>query len=49
MHNQASVLENDAHKFLWDSDIQTDYIILAGIPDLIIIIIIISCWQHGYH
>ena len=24
MHNPASVLENDTHKFLWDFDIQTD-------------------------
>ena len=25
MHNPASVLENDTHKFLWDFDIQTDH------------------------
>ena len=27
MHNQASVLENDIHKVLWDFDIQTDHLI----------------------
>ena len=37
MHNQAHVLENDTHKLLWDFDIQTDHIILARRPDLIII------------
>ena len=26
MHNPASVLENDTHKFLWDLDIQTDHL-----------------------
>ena len=36
-HNPASVLENDTHKILWDFDIQTDYLILARRPDLIII------------
>ena len=37
MHNQASVLENDPHKFLWDFDIHTDHLISARRPDLIII------------
>ena len=36
MHNPASVLENVTHKLLWDFDIQTDYIISAKRPDLII-------------
>ena len=33
MHNPAAVLENDAHKLLWDFDIQTDHLILARQPD----------------
>ena len=37
MHNTASVLENDTHKLLWDFDIQTDHLISARPPDLIII------------
>ena len=37
MHNPASVLENDAHRLLWDFDIQTDYLISARRPNLIII------------
>ena len=37
MHNPAPVLENDTHKLLWDFDIQTDYLISARRPDLIII------------
>ena len=37
MHNLASVQENDTHKFLWDFDIQTDHLISARRPDLIII------------
>ena len=37
MHNPALVLENDAHKLLWDFDIQTDNLISARRPDLIII------------
>ena len=31
------VLENDTHKLLWDFDIQTDHLISARRPDLIII------------
>ena len=37
MHNPASVLENDTHKVLWDFDIQTDDLILARRPNLIVI------------
>ena len=37
MHNPAPVLENDTHKLLWDFDIQTDHLISARRPDLIII------------
>ena len=37
MHNPAPVLENETHKLLWDFDIQTDHLILARRPDLIII------------
>ena len=37
MQNPASVLENDTHKLLWDFDIDTDHLISARRPDLIII------------
>ena len=37
MHNPAPVLENDTHKLLWDFNIQTDHLIPARKPDLIII------------
>ena len=37
MHNLAPVLENDTHKLLWDFNIQTDHLISARRPDLIII------------
>ena len=37
MHNPAPVLENDSRKFLWDINIQTDPLIPARRPDLIII------------
>ena len=36
MHNPASVLENDTHKLLWDFYIQTDHLISARRPNLII-------------
>ena len=36
MHNPAPALENDSHKLLWDFDIQTDHLIPARRPDLII-------------
>ena len=38
MHNPAPVLENDTHKLPWDINIQTDYLISARRPDLIIIV-----------
>ena len=37
MHNPAPVLENYTHKLLWDFNIQTDHLIPARRPDLIII------------
>ena len=37
MHNSASVLENATHKLLLDFNIQTDHLIPARRPDLIII------------
>ena len=37
MHNPAPVLENDTYKLLWDFNIQTDHLIPARRPDLIII------------
>ena len=37
MHNPAPVLEKATHKFLWDFNIQTDHLIPARRPDLIII------------
>ena len=37
MHNPAPVLENDTHKLLWDFNIQTNHLISARRPDLIII------------
>ena len=37
MHNPAPVRENDTQKHLWDFNIQTDHLILARRPDLIII------------
>ena len=37
MHNPVSVQENDSHKLQWDFDIQTDHLISARRPDLIII------------
>ena len=37
MHNSAPVLENNEHKLLWDFNIQTDHLIPARRPDLIII------------
>ena len=36
MHNPAAVLENDTHKLLWDFDEQTDHLISARRPDLIV-------------
>ena len=37
MHNPAPVLENDTHKLLWDFNIQTDHLIPARRPYLLII------------
>ena len=37
MHNPASALENETHKLLGNFDIQTDHLISARRPDLIII------------
>ena len=37
MHNPAAVLENYMHKHLWDIDVQTDHLISARRPDLIVI------------
>ena len=37
MLKPASVLENETHKLLWDFDMQTDHLILAWWPGLIII------------
>ena len=37
MYDQASVLENDAHKLLWDFDIETDHLISARRSHLLII------------
>ena len=37
LHNPASVLENETHKLLWDFEIQTDHLISAKRPDLVII------------
>ena len=36
-HNPAPVLENNTHKLLWNFDIDTDHLISARRPDLIII------------
>ena len=36
IHNPASVLENGAHKLLWNFDIQTDHLTSVRRPDLII-------------
>ena len=37
MHNPVPLLENNTHKLLWDFDIQTDHLISARRPDLIVI------------
>ena len=37
MHNPAPVQENNTHKLLWGFDVQTDHLISARRPDLIII------------
>ena len=37
MHNQEAVLENEMHKILKDCEIQTDHLIWARRPDLVIV------------
>ena len=37
MHNPKSVLENEMLKLLWDFEIQTDHLISARRPDLVIV------------
>ena len=37
MHNPAPALEDNTHKLLWDFDIDTDQLIPARRPNLIII------------
>ena len=37
MHNPESVLENETHRILWDFVIQTDHLISARRPDLVIV------------
>ena len=37
MHNPESALENETHKLLWNFKIQTDRLILARRPDLMIV------------
>ena len=36
MYKPESVLENETHKILWNFEIQTDHLILARKPDLVI-------------
>ncbi len=37
MHDKESVLENETHKVLWDLGIQTNTLISASRPDLVIV------------
>ena len=37
MHNPESILENQTHKILRDFEIQTDHLISARRPDLLIV------------
>ena len=37
MVNTESVLENEAHKILWDFEIQIDHLISARQPDVVIV------------
>ena len=37
MHNPESNLENETHKTLWDFEIQTNHLISARRPDLVIV------------
>ena len=36
VHKRESVLKNETHKILWDFEIQTDHLISAKRPDLVI-------------
>ena len=37
MHLSESVQENEMHKLVWNFEIQTDYLISAKRPDLVIV------------
>ena len=37
MHKPESIRENETHKILWDLEIQTDHLIPARRPDLVIV------------
>ena len=37
MNNPESILENKTHKYLWDFNTQTDHLISARWPDLVIV------------
>ena len=37
MHNPESLLENEVHKILWNSEIQTERLISARLQDQVII------------
>ena len=37
MRNPESILENEMHKILWNFEIQTDHLISARRPDLVIV------------
>ena len=37
MQNPEYILENETHQILWDIDIETDHIILARLPDQVIV------------
>ena len=37
MHKPESAQENETHRILWDFQIQTDHLILAKRPDVVII------------
>ena len=37
MHNPEFILENEAHKLLWDFEIRTDHLISARKLDLVIV------------
>ena len=37
MHKLESLLENKTHKILWDFEIQTNHLITARGPDLVIV------------